>query len=294
MLTSLRRHRSATAVAVVTASLIGLTGALTLGVSAPAFAADKGQVSLEPVSFDGTTYTGTDAKGPFTALFPKGLNKNDPNSATAELDDNFKPGTTYPWGSVGAKNGSFILNNTGKNMCKIVVTATDGNTFITAPKSGVNWNVAVSADKKTLTFTAAKNPDNCIKNGSWFWMLVPKSPQPGSGDTPTLEGSFASLAPDPTGETGVVELTANDAFASTLYDIDEAIAGETASPTPSGTAVATTTPTDFPTSSPSATATDLPTGSPSATITDSPTAPATTLPAPPTTPADPVTTGAGQ
>lgn len=310
MITSLRKNRSLTAVAVVMASLLGLAGALALGVSTPAYAADKGLVALEPVSFDGTTYTGTDPKGPFSIGYPKGLNKNDPDSATAALSDKVKAGTTYPWGSVGAKNGSFIQNNTGKNICKIVVSTTDGSTFDTAPQSGANWTATVSKDKQTITFTAVKDPDNCIKNGGWFWMQVPESPQPGSGTPPTLSGSIASLTPDPNGETAVAELTATSAFVSTLYDVDEWMASETASPTPSDTTVATTgptgTPTDSPTAAPSATVTVLPTGSPSATApgwptntptnppTNPPTDPATTWSPAPTTLAGTATAGVGQ
>jgi hypothetical protein len=290
MITSLRENRSLTAIAVVLASLLGLAGALALGVSAPAYAADKGLVALEPVSFDGTTYTGTDPKGPFSIGYPKGLDKNDPDSATAALSDKVKAGTTYPWGSVGAKNGSFIQNNTGKNICKIVVSTTDGSTFDTAPQSGANWTATVSKDKQTITFTAVKDPDNCIKNGGWFWMQVPESPQPGSGTPPTLSGSIAALTPDPNGETAVAELTATSAFVSTLYDVDAWTASATASPTPSGTTVATTGPTGSPTSSPSATATVLPTGVP----TSPPTDPATTWSPAPTTPAGTATAGVGQ
>lgn len=287
MIKSLRQNRSLTAIAVVLASLLGLAGALALAVSAPAYAADKGLVALEPVSFDGTTYTGTDPKGPFSIGYPKGLNKNDPDSATAALSDKVKQGTTYPWGSVGAKNGSFIQNNTGKNICKIVVSTTDGSTFDTAPQAGANWTATVSKDKQTITFTAVKDPDNCIKNGGWFWMQVPESPQPGSGTPPTLSGSIASLTPDPNGETAVAELTATSAFVSTLYDVDQWEASATASPTPTGTSVATTGPTGAPTADPTAPGTGLPT-------TGAPTDPATTWSPAPTTPAGTATAGVGQ
>jgi hypothetical protein len=274
MIAILRKSRALTATAIAVAGAFVLAAALALLMPSTAFAADKGKVSLEPVNFDGTTYTGTDPKGPFSTAFPKGLSKDDPDSATTALSNKVKQNTDYPWGSVGAKNGSFIQNNTGKPICKFVVTITDTSTFDTAPVVGPKWNAAVSADKKTITFTAVKQPDDCVADGGWFWMQVPKSPQPGSGDTPTLKGSIAALTPDPNGETGVVELTTNDAFVSTLYDVDQAIAAENSpSPTDPSSGAPSSSPTtigtDTPTDAPSAGGTDTPTDLPSAGPTDS-------------------------
>jgi len=271
MLAFLRKSRGLAATAIALASALVLAGAFALLQPSYAFAADKGKIALEPVTFDGSTYKGTDPKGPFSTLFPKGLGKNDPNSATTELDDTVKQNTDYPWGSVGAKNGSFIQNNTGKPICKFVATITDTATFETAPAAGGGWTAEVSKDKKTITFTA-KDAASCIKNGGWFWMQVPKSPQPGSGETPTLKGSLAALTPDPNGETAVVALTTDDAFISTLYDIDEAIAAE-GTPSPSDTAVAPTDPSDSPSGTPSDAASDSPTGAPST----APTSPSPTI-----------------
>jgi hypothetical protein len=262
MLAFLRKSRGLAATAIAVAGALVLAVAFALLMPSTAFAADKGKVSLEPVNFDGTTYTGTDPKGPFSTAFPKGLGKDDPDSATTALSNKVKQNTDYPWGSVGAKNGSFIQNNTGKPICKFVVTITDTKTFDTAPAVGPKWKAEVSKDKKTITFTAVKQPDDCVADGGWFWMQVPESPQPGSGDKPTLTGSIAALTPDPNGETAVAELTEDDAFVSTLYDIDQAIAA-TDSPSPTDPS------SDTPSDSPAPTIADTPTDAPSAGPTDS-------------------------
>jgi hypothetical protein len=222
-------------------AMLGIVAAATMGVWLPstAQAADRGLIAVEPVSFDGKTYTGTDKAGPFSKGYPTGLDKSDPDSATATLDKDVKVGTTYPWGSIGAKNGSFIQNKTGKPICKIVVTATDGNTFDTAPQTGDGWTAEVSKDKKTITFTA-KEAKFCIPDGGWFWMKVPKSPQPGSGTPPTLEGSIAAATPaDPSGETAVVALTDDSAFVASLTALEDAEVAASASATPTPVATAT-------------------------------------------------------
>lgn len=218
-------------------ALLGLATAVAIGFWTPTvYAADRGLIAFEPVDFDGKIYTGND-KGPFTKDYPKGLDKNDPDAATATLDTDVKQGVKYPWGSIGAKNGSFIENKTGKPICKIVITSTDGNTFDTAPQAGAGWTVEVSKDKKTITFTA-KEAKNCIPNGGWFWIKVPKSPQPGSGTPPTLEGSIAMAATQPAGETAVVALTDDDAFVASLSGLDAYVAA-TATPSPEVTATVT-------------------------------------------------------
>jgi hypothetical protein len=272
-MTPQRRKRTGSA-------LFGIVAAVALALWLPsfAFAADRGLIAFEPVTFDGKTYKGTDAAGPFTKAQPTGLDKSDPNSATATLDPTVKAGTTYPWGSVGAKNGSFIENKTGKDICKIVVTATDGNTFETAPQVGGGFTAEVSKDKKTITFTAKEKKD-CIKNGNWFWMQVPKSPQPGSGTPPTLEGSIAMLPVDPDGETAVVAMTADDAFVAALTGIQLAMADPV--PSPSGTATASASP-DVPVlPAPTASTVDSPTDPPSALPTTEPPS-STSAPAMPT------------
>jgi hypothetical protein len=171
--------------------LLGITLVSALGLAAPgaAFAADRKPFVLQPVAFDGTKFTG-EANTQLAKDYPNGVKKGEKDSATVTVPPRFHDGKAHNWGSVGLPKGSFLENGTGKPICTITIT-TSGDLFSANGNiANGGWDVAVSPDQKTITFTA-KEAKYCIQPGDYFWFKVPESPQPNSGDTPTLKGTLA-------------------------------------------------------------------------------------------------------
>jgi hypothetical protein len=262
----------------LTISLLGLVlamlAALVVFGSGTAFAADRDPIFFQPVTAAGNTFTAV-GTGQFATTYPKGV-VDDGKTLTRSkvVAANFTK--TYQWGSNGTPGGMVIKNISKMLICQITIGILDNTTFpkdTTVYKAPSGWTVTVSADQKTLTFAAVKNPDDCVAKDGWFWMQVPASPLPTEPGGATLEGKLA-LADG-----------GSDADAVTYIEPDTAT-------TSTSTVTSTATDTDSPTSSPTSTFSPPPTG------TASPTAPVTssTSPAPPTDsalPSAPVTSTAG-
>jgi hypothetical protein len=220
---------------VLVASL--MFSALYIAFAATSFADNKlilaQKIELQVV--DGNpTYVGVGA-GPFTDRFPNGIDASGnvamqqpgkPAPATDLTQGRIPPGATVKrdFGSIGASQGSIILNSSGKDVSEIEITtkgkdaANVDNTIHPNSKDGDDFDAPIAG--KTITFKAKAG--KALKPNQRIWMLIPPGPQPGMPGDKIYEGKVttAQLVPPPQpglgGPTQVAAVAENAAVSLTI------------------------------------------------------------------------------
>lgn len=133
-------------------------------------------------------------KGPFTDAYPNGIDMSGkvkmqkagepaPRDMLAQSKISPTDDTEREFGSIGAKQGSVIVNDSGKAVKEIDIT-TQGNDGTGAannidPKStdGDDFDTEISKDGKTIKLKA--KPGKELGKDEQIWIKMPKGPQPG-------------------------------------------------------------------------------------------------------------------
>lgn len=155
-------------------------------------------------------------KGPFTDMYPNGIDQSGkvteqkpgkPSPADDLTQGRIPPGAGIKrdFGSIGASQGSIILNSSGKEVKEIEITTkgkdsnNNDNKIDPKSKDGDDFEVQLSPDGKTITLKAKAGKE--LQKNERIWMLIPKGPQPGDPGPKIYEGkvTLASATPSAPG-----------------------------------------------------------------------------------------------
>lgn len=186
-------------------TMLGWWLAAFIGLAQPALADDK-LIQVQKVVIDvvdgKSTLVGV-GKGPFTDAYPNGIDmsgkvksqeagKPAPRDNLAQSKISPTDDTERDFGSIGAKQGSIIANESGKDVKEIDISTkgTDSkgadNKIDSKSTDGDDFDTEISADGKTIKLKAKKGKE--LKPDENIWIKMPKGPQPQDKGTKIYSG----------------------------------------------------------------------------------------------------------